>query len=435
MAASDEGDRERMYARKRLDIGWRDLLHGLGACAFVHDERAQRERVERWFSPRGDAIACLSVRSGLDLFLEAAALPAGSEVLMSALTIPDMWKIIEAHGLVPVPVDVDARTLAPRPEAWAAAATPRTRAVLVAHLFGARIALEPIAKLARERGWILFEDCAQSFTGDAERGDPLADVSMFSFGPIKTATALSGGVLVVRDRAALDRMRVLQATQPVQGRRNYFTRILKYSGLALLSKRPCYALFVRLCRALGKDHDLVIQGSVRGFAGGDFFAKIRHRPNAALLSLLARRLESGDSWRVDGRVARARRLATALPEALAIPAADAPFHSFWVFTVLADDPDRVVAELRDSGFDATRAASLRCVPAPSNRPDAEPREAQRLLARTVYLPAYPEMPDRAIDGAAAALARALRLAPSEREDEVVLTPAPVSPGIFPRPRR
>lgn len=427
-----------MYARKRLDIGWRDFVHGLRACAFAWNEGALRERVERWFSPRGDAIACLSVRSGLDLFLAAAALPPGSEVLMSALTIPDMWKIVERHGLVPVPVDLDPGTLAPIPQAWLAASSERTRAVLVAHLFGARVTLDPIARIARERGWILCEDCAQSFTGDAERGDPLADVSMFSFGPIKTATALTGGVLVVRDRRVLERMRARQAAQPLQGRRAYFTRILKYSSLAALTKWPCYAVFVRLCRLLGQDHDRVIQGSVRGFAGGDFFAKIRQRPNAALLSLLARRIESTDSGRVDGRVARARRLARLLPAALTIPAAQAPFHSFWVFTVLADDPDRIVDELRRAGFDATRAASLRCVPASASaaaRAVAEPREAQRVLARTVYLPVYPEMPEKAIDALAAALSRALRLAPAEREDSVVLTPAPASPGIFPRLRR
>jgi len=427
-----------MYARKRLDIGWRDLVHGLGACAFARDEKSARERVERWFSPRGAAIACLSVRSGLDLFLEELALPPGSEVLMSALTIPDMWKIVERHGLVPVPVDLDASTLAPDPRAWLAAASERTRVVIVAHLFGARVALEPIAKIARERGWVLLEDCAQSFTGDAERGDPLADVSMFSFGPIKTATALSGGVLVVRDRPILERMRARQAAQPLQTRGGYVQRILKYAGLATLSKWPCYALFVRLCRMLGKDHDLVIQGSVRGFAGGDFFEKIRHRPNAALLSLLARQLESNDSWRVDGRVARARRLASRLPDGLTIPAAQAPFHSFWVFTVLADDPDRIVAGLRRAGFDATRAASLRCVPAPSEsgRAVPDPREAQRILARTVYLPVYPEMPERALDAMADALALSMRLAPAApREDAVVFTPAPASPGIFPRPRR
>jgi len=426
-----------MYARKRLDIGSTDLLAGLAACAGNFDERRERERVEHLLSPPApgangegsQAIACLSVRSGLDLFLQEIALSKGSEVLMSALTIPDMWKIVERHGLVPVPVDVDPQTLAPTPERWRAAASPRTRAVIVAHLFGARVPLEPLSKIARERGWFLLEDCAQSYTGDEDKGSPLADVSMFSFGPIKTATALAGGVLLVRDRAILEGMRARQAAQPVQSRRNYSKRILKYAGLVALTKRPCYATFVKALEVLGKDHDQVIQGTVRGFAGGDFFEKIRHRPNAALLALLARKLESRSSWRVDGRVARGERLVRLLAEA-----GGRPFHSFWVFTILVDDPDRVVAELRAAGFDATRAASLRTVPVPAGRADLEPREAQRILARNVYLPCYPEMPDRAVDAMAQVLLQAVRAAPAA-EKEVILTPASANSARLARSRR
>ena len=58
--------------------------------------------------PADEAIVFLSVRTGWDLLLTALALPAGSEVVTSAVTIPDMVRIIEHHGLTPVPVDVDA---------------------------------------------------------------------------------------------------------------------------------------------------------------------------------------------------------------------------------------------------------------------------------------------------------------------------------------
>ena len=154
-----------MYARKRLDVGWLDLAAGLLRCATTRDPERHARDAEAWFETadranggsRG-ALCCLSVRSGLDLYLEALALPRGREVLMSALTIPDMWKVLEHHGLVPVPLDVDARTLAPRIEDARAAATPRTRAVLVAHLFGTEIPLAPWVELARERGWVLLED-------------------------------------------------------------------------------------------------------------------------------------------------------------------------------------------------------------------------------------------------------------------------------------
>src|SRR5438876_3258754 len=80
------------------------------------------------------------------------ALPAGSEVLVSAITIPDMVRIIEAHGLVPVPVDLDPDTLSVDQESLDRAVTPKTRAVLIAHLFGTRQPMEPILKVARQHG-------------------------------------------------------------------------------------------------------------------------------------------------------------------------------------------------------------------------------------------------------------------------------------------
>ena len=388
-----------MYARKRLDIGWLDLGAGLAACATAGDRDRLARDVENWFerADRGrGALACLSVRSGLDLALRALALPRGSEVLVSALTIPDMWKVLEHHGLVPVPLDVDPRTLAPRIED-ARAASGRTRALLVAHLFGTRVPLAPWARLARERGWLLFEDCAQAFTGPEWAGEPDADLSMFSFGPIKTAAALAGGVLLVRDAALLARMRELERALPVQPTAPFARRIVKYAGLKAISTRAGYALFVRGTAALGKDHDVVIQGSVRGFAGGEFFEKIRHRPSAALCALMLRRLRASGGARVRARAAVGEALRARVGRAAEVAGDEAPFRSHWVLAVACDDPDRLVALAREDGFDATRAATLRAVPPPPDRPELAAREAERLVARLVYLPVYPELPERAIE--------------------------------------
>ena len=58
--------------------------------------------------------------------------------------------------------------------------------------------MTPLAALAAERGLLLLEDCAQSLRGPPDRGDESADVSMFSFGSIKTCPALGGALLYVR---------------------------------------------------------------------------------------------------------------------------------------------------------------------------------------------------------------------------------------------
>jgi perosamine synthetase len=413
-----------MYARKRLDIGWLDLASGLWHCAAAPDRLKAQERAEAWFArgmSKGGALCSLSVRSGLDSYLEVLALPKGSEVLMSALTIPDMWKVVEQHGLVPVPVDLDVRTLAPRMESLKRAASTKTRALLVAHLFGTRVPLEPYAEIARERGWVLLEDCAQAFTGPDYKGSPLADVSMFSFGPIKTAAALAGGVLCVRDGEILAKMRVRQLAQPMQGRAAFAQRIAKYSGLKALTNPLLYAAFVKLCALSGKDHDRVIQGSVRGFAGGDFFQKIRRQPSAPLCALIARRLDASDGSRVAERTAIAVELRNALGGTVEIAGAESKIHSYWVFTIQTDEPARLVQSLRARGFDATGVASLAVVPAPLGREGLEAREARQILARMVYLPVYPELPRRKIAVMAEILRRSMRSQPDRAGEDVRLT--------------
>ena len=155
-------------------------------------------------------LVCFSVRSGLDLLLGALDEEPGGEVIVSAVTHPDMVRLIEGHGLRAVPLDLVPSTLEPRIELLEAALSPRTRAVMVAQLFGGRFDLSPIAAFARRHGLLLIEDCAQAFRGPEDTGDPLADVSMFSFGSIKTTTAVGGAVLRVRNPDLLAAMRRLQ---------------------------------------------------------------------------------------------------------------------------------------------------------------------------------------------------------------------------------
>ena len=189
-----------MWARKRIDIGWRDLLAAAGYALFPGSRATAQQSAEQVWPGSDDVIACLSVRSGLDLMLGQLGLPAGSEVLVSAVTIEDMVTILRHHGLVAVPIDVNPADMSPSLNDIDRAITPRTKAILIAHLFGTRLPLQPFAGKAKEHGLLLWEDCAQAFDG-CYAGHPEADAVMFSFGPIKTATALGGGLLRVESHA------------------------------------------------------------------------------------------------------------------------------------------------------------------------------------------------------------------------------------------
>src|SRR5258708_2127088 len=148
-----------MIPRKQLDVRGRDLGYGLLACAGLAPPAPVHDRAGRpVLCARPDSLTCLSVRSGFDLLLTELAWPAGDEVLVTAITIPDMSRILREHSLRPVPVDLDPATIAPDETALARAVTPRTRAVLVAHLFGSRLPLDRLAARAQDRGLLVLED-------------------------------------------------------------------------------------------------------------------------------------------------------------------------------------------------------------------------------------------------------------------------------------
>lgn len=393
-----------MWSRKRFDIKWRDL--GLAAVRCLTRRSAGATADASWLAPdRGGDLACLSVRSGFDLLLGAAGFPQGSEVLVSAMTIPDMVRIIRQHGLIPVPLDLDPDLAFPPAAQIANRVTPRTRAVLIAHLFGATPPLDEHIAIARAHGLLFIEDCAQAFRGRDYAGHPEADVSFFSFGTIKTATALGGALARVRDGELLARMLQAQARYRAQSRAAYLGRIVKYVLLKALAYRLPFKCLVGVLRLLGRDHDRFLNSSVSGFAADRLFELIRHQPCAPLLDTLRRRIAEFEGRRLLRRAERGRRLARALRGSFACPAAHLLPHAFWVFPILTEAPDPLRAELARHGFDATQGQSMIVVDPPAGRDDLEPRATRRFLARILFLPFYDALPDAELDRMAEALVR------------------------------
>jgi dTDP-4-amino-4,6-dideoxygalactose transaminase len=265
--------------------------------------------------------------------------------------------------------------------------------VLIAHLFGTSSPLDAQIAAARRHGLLFVEDCAQAFRGRSDTGHPEADVSMFSFGTIKTATALGGGLLRVRDPQVLARMREIQAGYPVQPRGAYLQRLVKYVGLKSLTYRPTFQALVGVLRLMGRDHDRMLNASIRGFPADRLFELIRQQPCAPLLQLLARRIRTFDEARQVRRTERGRQLAADLNGAFPCPAAELRPHVFWVFPLLAERPDDVLAHLRRHGFDGTQGQSMVAIKPPPGREECDPVAAREIVARLLFLPFYGAMPD------------------------------------------
>jgi perosamine synthetase len=382
-----------MWIRKRIDIGWSDLAFGLAQCLLKGDRSSLGRKIEKQWQKPDQAFVCMSVRSGFDLLFNALALQGKSEVLMTALTIPDMPRIVAEHGCVPVPLDLDPHSMGPLEGDLRDAITSATRAIVVAHLFGGQIFMEPILKIARKHNLLVIEDCAQGFTGSGYSGHLEADVSMFSFGSIKTATALGGGVLIVRDGELRKKMIALQDTYPVQSTFDYARRLVKYALLTVLACRPAFALLYKLSSLLRVDYDLILHRSSRGFAGADFWSRIRQQPCFALLALMERRLRSYTAGQLTGRRAKGNQLLELLPGRFQCPGAET--SSFWVFPVTVRDKTKCIHALRAEGFDATDRQSMRAVTSPDGR--KKPVKTEELLEKVIYLPLYPQMPEKEVE--------------------------------------
>jgi perosamine synthetase len=262
-----------------------------------------------------------------------------------------------------------------------------------------RADLEPLADVSRRHGLLLIEDCAQSFRGPHDSGSPLADISHFSFGAIKTATALGGSLVRV--------MRRLHAQWPAQTRRDYAARVLKFVGLVALARPRPYWIFERSVRLARKDFDSFVADAVKGFPGPALLSRIRRRPSPALLALVHRRLRQFDRSRLERRERLGEYVADGLPPSLFHPGHGALERTHGVFPVAAPDRARLTTSLRRSGFDAaTATSSLAAVPAPEDRPELTPTTAARIMSDIVFLPLYPELDETELDEMLAAVARA-----------------------------
>lgn len=310
---------------------------------------------------------------------------------MSGVNIAGMAELVRLHGCALRPVDLDPATLAPDPEALRAAAADGAALVVFAHLYGRRAPLDP----RRSAPGLVVEDCAQAFDG-ALRLSPGADVALFSFGPIKAATALGGGVALFRDPALAGRIARRVAVHPPLDDGWFLRRALKYAVFKVASAPLLYGAVLRLIALTGRDPDAALGGAARGFPGA-LPEAIRHGPPPRLLRLMARRLER---WRepAPGAARAARDLAVLLP----VPGLSADGR-WWLLPVRHNRPADLVRTLRRQGLDATRGAtSLRALT------DAEGfahREASRLTDEVVYLPlpASPSQGDRLVRRLARAL--------------------------------
>jgi len=179
------------------------------------------------FAALTDCRGAVGVNSGtaaLQIALEALGIGPDDEVITVSYTFIGTLNSIARCGAKPVLVDIDPVTLNIDPARLAEAITPRSRAILVVHLFGRPAPMGPILALAREHRLAVVEDACEAI-GALWQGQPvggLGDAGCFGFYPNKPVATGEGGMITLNDPDLLTACRQLrnQGLDPVSGSRH-----------------------------------------------------------------------------------------------------------------------------------------------------------------------------------------------------------------------
>jgi perosamine synthetase len=157
-------------------------------------------------------IATTSGTTALHLAVAAAGIGAGDEVLISTSTNIATALAVFHNGALAVPVDSEDGTWNLDLDLVEGLVTPRTKAIIPVHLFGHPVDMDRLMEIARRRGLIVIEDCAESH-GATVRGrmtGGFGDMACFSFYANKIITTGEGGMVVTDDDRLAERLRLLR---------------------------------------------------------------------------------------------------------------------------------------------------------------------------------------------------------------------------------
>jgi dTDP-4-amino-4,6-dideoxygalactose transaminase len=174
------------------------------------------EAFETEFATYCETKYCVGVANGLEalhLIVRAYGIGPGDEVIVPANTYIATWLAVTHAGATPVPVEPVENTYNIDTTLVEQAITPKTKAILVVHLYGQPADMDPINVLAQKHGLKVIEDCAQAHGARYKdrRAGSLGDAAGFSFYPGKNLGAIGdGGAVTTNDPELAERIRVLR---------------------------------------------------------------------------------------------------------------------------------------------------------------------------------------------------------------------------------
>ena len=194
---------EKKYLCECIDTGW---ISSEGP--FVKEfEQKMSTTVGRKYG-----VAVSNGTAALEVAVQALGIGEGDEVIMPAFTIISCAMSVTKVGAIPVLVDSDLYTWNMNIQEIEAKITPKTKAIMVVHLYGLPVEVDKILALAKKYNLKVIEDAAEMH-GQTYNGRPcgsFGDISIFSFYPNKHITTGEGGMVVTDDEQLAERCRMLR---------------------------------------------------------------------------------------------------------------------------------------------------------------------------------------------------------------------------------
>ncbi|MBO5347007.1 MAG: UDP-4-amino-4,6-dideoxy-N-acetyl-beta-L-altrosamine transaminase [Lachnospiraceae bacterium] len=149
------------------------------------------------------AVVVSNGTAALHLAAMAAGIGAGDEVIVSSITFAASSNCVLYCGGTPVFADINPETYNIDPASIRKLITPKTKAVIAVDFTGQAVELDEIRAICKEHNLILIEDAAHSI-GTKYNGQAIgsiADMTTFSFHPVKTITGGEGGAITTNDES------------------------------------------------------------------------------------------------------------------------------------------------------------------------------------------------------------------------------------------
>jgi len=194
------GDDEWQALKEPLETGW--LTAGPKVRAF-EDAFAERHQVKY-------AVAVTSATTALHLALIALNIKAGDQVIVPAFTWVSTANVVLYQGAEVVFCDIDPNTFNLDPKKLKEKITPKTKAIMVVHLFGLCAPMDEITAVAGDIPLIEDGACA---AGSAYKGVPAGGLGLmgcFSFHPRKSITTGEGGMITTNDNTLGEKLQILR---------------------------------------------------------------------------------------------------------------------------------------------------------------------------------------------------------------------------------